>query len=107
MREAGGNRRLTVGPEKFSLPPVVREGLVGLRHLVRVLAPLDGGTEAVAGVEQFVLQTLDHGLLAAGLRVLDQPAETESGLTRRADLDRNLVGRATDPAAADLEGRLH
>src|SRR3982751_1059897 len=62
------------------LPAVVSEGLVGLRHLVGVLTPLDGGTEAVAGVEQLVLETLDHGLLAAGLGVLDQPAQTEGGL---------------------------
>src|SRR4051794_11328557 len=88
------------------LPAVVREGLVGLRHLVGVLAPLDGGTEAVAGVEQLVLETLDHGLLAAGLGVLDQPAQTEGGLPRGTNLDRHLVGRATDTAAADLEGRL-
>src|SRR3954469_15835416 len=88
------------------LPAVVREGLVGLRHLVGVLAPLDGGTEAVAGVEQLVLQPLDHGLLPAGLGVLDQPAQTEGGLPRGTNLDRHLVGRATDTAAADLEGRL-
>src|SRR3954465_15164544 len=88
------------------LPAVVREGLVGLRHLVGVLAPLDGGTEAVASVEQLVLEALDHGLLTAGLGVLDQPAQTESGLPRGTDLDRHLVGRATDTAAADLEGRL-
>src|SRR3954463_5583196 len=89
------------------LPAVVREGLVGLRHLVGVLAPLDRGAGTVAGVEQFVLQPLDHGLLPAGLGVLDQPAQAESGLPRDADLDRHLVGRATDTAAADLEGRLH
>ncbi len=32
-------------------PPVVREGLVGLGHLVRVLATLDGGAVAVVRVE--------------------------------------------------------
>src|SRR4051812_39698674 len=88
------------------LPAVMREGLVGLRHLVGVLASLDRGAEAVARVQQLVLQTLDHGLLAAGLGVLDQPAKPEGGLARGADLDRHLVGRATDTAAADLEGRL-
>src|SRR6185295_2468954 len=47
------------------LPAVVREGLVRLGHLVRVLAPLHGGAKTVARVEQFVHQTLDHGLLPA------------------------------------------
>src|SRR3954471_20654416 len=111
-------RRRLVGPVRLAprpgwrrargggLPAVVREGLVGLRHLVGVLAPLDRSAEAVAGVEQLVLQPLDHGLLPANLGVLNQPAQAESGLARGANLDRNLVGRATDAAAADLEGRL-
>src|SRR5436309_7891938 len=82
------------------LPPVVSEGLVGLGHLVRVLAPLHRGTEAVARVEQLVHQPLDHRLLAARLGVRDQPAQAQGGLARRTHLDRYLVGRATDPAAA-------
>src|SRR6476619_7548831 len=45
------------------LPAVVREGLVGLGHPVRVLATLDRGTEAVAGVEDLVHEALGHGLL--------------------------------------------
>src|SRR3712207_4045211 len=60
-------------------PAVVREGLVRLGHLVRVLAPLHGGTEAVARVEQLVHQALGHRLLAAGAAVLDQPAQPEGG----------------------------
>src|SRR5688500_5915714 len=99
-----GARRAPAG---VLLPAVVREGLVGLGHLVRVLAPLDGGTEAVARVEQLVHEALGHRLLAAGPAVLDQPAEAERGAAGGADLDRDLVGRATDTAAADLEGRLH
>src|SRR3954464_968495 len=88
-------------------PAVVREGLVRLGHLVRVLATLHSGTEAVARVEQLVHQALGHRLLAAAAAVLDEPAQTEGGAAGGADLDRNLVGRTTDAAAADLEGRLH
>src|SRR5829696_257582 len=91
----------------FALPAVVRERLVGLGHLVRVLAPLDAGAEAVAGVEQLVHQALGHGLLAATAAVLDEPAQRERRLPRSADLDRDLVGRATHPAALDLDRRLH
>src|SRR3954454_14617200 len=86
-------------------PAVVREGLVRLGHLVGVLAALDRGTQAVAGVQQLVHQTLGHRLLTTGAAVLDQPAEAERGAPGGADLDRDLVGRTTDAAAADLEGR--
>src|SRR4051812_40215662 len=41
---------------RSGLPAVVREGLVRLGHLVRVLAPLDGGTEPIGGIEQLVHQ---------------------------------------------------
>src|SRR3954467_10637123 len=87
-------------------PAVVREGLVRLGHLVGVLAPLHGGAEAVARVEQFVHQALGHRLLTTPAAVLDEPAQAEGGAPRGTDLDRDLVGRATDTAAADLEGRL-
>src|SRR4051795_8282810 len=76
------------------LPAVVREGPVGLGHLVRVLATLHRGTEAVRSVEEFVLQALDHRLLAAGLREGDQPAQRQGGGATRLDLDRHLVGGA-------------
>nr|AHE14890.1 hypothetical protein asmbl_2 [uncultured bacterium] len=89
-----------------ALPAVVREGLVRLGHLVGVLAALDRGTQTVAGVEQLVHQALGHRLLPTGPAVLDQPAETEGGAAGGADLDRDLVGRTADAAAADLEGRL-
>src|SRR3954471_11472038 len=86
------------------LPAVVREGLVGLRHLVGVLATLHRSTETVARVEQLVHEPLGHGLLAAGPGVGNQPAQAQRGGPERLDLDRHLVGRATDTAAADLEG---
>src|SRR4051794_34941918 len=87
-------------------PAVVREGLVRLGHLVGVLAALDRGTQTVAGVQQLVHEALGHRLLAAGAAVLDQPAQAQRGAARGADLDRDLVGRTADAAAADLEGRL-
>src|SRR3954469_7290372 len=90
------------GADERASPAVVREGLVGLGHLVRVLAPLHGGTQTVARVEQLVHEALGHRLLATGPAVLDQPAEPQCGAARGADLDRDLVGRSTDAAAADL-----
>src|SRR5690606_3573353 len=86
-----------------ALPPVVREGAVGLGHLVGVLAALDRRPQAVAGVQQLVHQPLHHRLLAALPGVLDQPAQPQGGGTGRPDLHRDLVGGATDPAAAHLQ----
>src|SRR3954466_5866224 len=88
-------------------PAVVGEGLVGLGHLVRVLALLHSGTEAVGGVEDLVHQALVHGLLATVGRIPDQPAQRERGAARALDLDRDLVGRAADATGLDLDRRLH
>src|SRR4249919_3218761 len=45
-------------------PAVVGERLVGLGHLVGVLAALDRGAQAVAGVEDLVHEPVGHRLLA-------------------------------------------
>src|SRR3954447_9615969 len=78
---------------RWGLPAVVGEGLVGLRHLVGVLAPFDARAEPVARVEQLVHEALGHGLLAAGPAVADQPAQREGRAAAGAHLDRDLVGR--------------
>ncbi|MBG9885021.1 hypothetical protein ABE10_00155 [Bacillus toyonensis] len=85
----------------------MREGAVRLGHLVGVLTALDRGTEAVRGVQDLVLKTLGHGLLTTALGVADEPAEGEGVRAVRLHLDRDLVGRAADATAADLEGRAH
>src|SRR5690625_2544241 len=85
------------------LPAVVSEGPVRFGHLVRVLTLLDGRPETVAGVDQLVHQTLGHALLSALTRESDQPAQGQRGGPGGTNLDRHLVGRATDTAAADLE----
>src|ERR1035437_6597901 len=91
---------------RSELPAVMREGLVRLGHLVRVFATLHSGTKAVTRVEDLVHQTLGHGLLATLTGVTNHPAESQRGRPATLDLDRNLVGRATNTAALDLKGRL-
>src|SRR6476620_8079375 len=56
-------------------PAVVREGAVGLSHLVGVLATLHRGTEAVGGVEDLVHEALGHRLLTTVRGVADEPAQ--------------------------------
>src|SRR5258708_33743716 len=89
------------------LPAVVGECLVGPGHLVHVLAALDARAEPVAGVKQLVLQSPGHRLLAAAPGIRNQPAQGEGGAAGRADLDRNLVGRAADPPPPELQRPLH
>src|SRR6266700_2473352 len=88
------------------LPAVVGEGLVGLGHLVHVLAALDARAKAVGGVEDLVHQPLGHRLLTALPGERGEPAQRQSGAATSAHLDRHLIGRATDPAALDLQRRL-
>src|SRR5712692_5005115 len=45
------------------LPAVMSEGLVGLRHLVRVLSFLHGGAAVVGGVQQLGGQLVRHAAL--------------------------------------------
>src|ERR1051326_6294018 len=88
-------------------PAVVGEGLVRFGHLVGVLAALHACPEAVARVQQLVHEPLGHRLLAALPGVGHDPAQRQGGATGGPHLDRDLVGRAADPAALDLDRRLH
>ena len=83
------------------------EGLVGLGHLVRVVALLHRVAAVLRGVDELGGEPLAHRLLAAVARVRDEPAHRQRDAALRADLDGDLVGRATDAAALDLELRLH
>src|SRR5690606_28668310 len=87
------------------LPAVVREGAVGLSHLVRVFTLLDSGAAVVGSIQQLAAQTLDHGGLVALAGGSNQPADRQSLTTVRTNLDRNLVGRTTDAAGADFHVR--
>src|SRR5690625_3860550 len=90
----------------LGLPAVVRERPVGFGHSVHVLAALHTGAEAVGGIEELIHQALGHAFFPARAGVVDQPAQGKGVAPSGTDLDRNLVRRATDTAAADLEGGL-
>src|SRR2546422_984840 len=55
------------------LPAIVSERLVGLRHLMRVLALLHGGAAVVRGVEQLGGKLLGHPALDTAPRRADDP----------------------------------
>src|SRR5438067_844694 len=103
---SGTTRAMGVSPGR-GLPAVVGKGLVRLRHPVRVLLLLDGAAAPVRRVEDLAGEPVDHRLLGTGARVLHEPAHGQGDAALRADLDRNLVRRATDTAGAHLDERLH
>src|SRR4029077_934395 len=88
-------------------PAIVREGPVGFRHPVRVLALLHGVPPAIRRVEQLGGEPLGHGLLIAVVRGGDDPADTEGLAPRGAHLDRHLIGGAADAARTHLDRRHH
>src|SRR5262245_60278030 len=94
-----------VAPMVVSSPPVVGEGLVGLRHPVHVVLALERAALLVERVEDLARELLGHPLLAALAREGDQPADGERAATALRHLDRNLVVGAADAAAADFEDR--
>src|SRR5262252_1630965 len=88
-------------------PSVVREGLVGFRHLVCVVALLHCVAAILCRVDEFRRQPLPHRLFPSVPRILYQPAHRQRDPALGPNLDRHLIGGATDATALDLELGLH
>ena len=82
------------------------ERLVGLRHLVRIVAFLDRIALVLERVRQFQRQRLAHRHALAAFGVVNDPAERQAHLAVAADFDRHLIGRAADAAALHFQVRL-
>src|SRR5262245_39857845 len=85
------------------LPAVVREGLVGLRHLVRVFALLHGLAALVGRVDQLVGELVAHALAFARACRVDQPAHRERGRALGPHLDGHLVRRPAHTTRLHLD----
>src|SRR3954453_15121212 len=83
-----------------SLPAVVRERLVGLRHPIHVVLALERVALLLERVEDFTGELVLHVLLAAVPRVGHQPPQRERATAPLRHLDRHLVVRAPDATAA-------
>src|SRR5207249_3808172 len=81
------------------------EGLVGLRHLVRVFASLDRRAEAVHRVDELSGELLAHALAVALAGRLDEPADAEGEPAVAPDLHRDLVRGAANAAGLHLDDR--
>src|SRR2546428_6480889 len=88
------------------LPAIVREGLVGLRHLVCVFALLDRAPLVARGGEdlsgEFFPERVIRPLLGEG----DEPACRQGVTSLRTNLDRDLIVGSAHPPRLDLEHRL-
>src|ERR1700739_2312950 len=77
-----------------SLPPVMRERLVRLRHAMHVFLLLDRSAARVGRVNQLIRELVDHRLARALPRILQQPANRQGLPSERIHFHRNLVVRA-------------
>src|SRR3954467_7437082 len=75
----------------LSLPAVVREGLVRLRHSVDVVLLLEGAALPRDRVLELGRELLLEPLLAPVARELDEPADRERARAALRHLDGNLV----------------
>src|SRR5689334_3661660 len=85
------------------LPPIVREGPIGLGHAVGVFLLLDRVPFALAGQDQLGRQPLRHGLFGPGPRERDEPAHGQGRAAVWPHLNRHLQRGTAHPAALYLE----
>src|SRR5256886_13606847 len=83
------------------LIPEVTESLIALSHFVGLFPPLDRRPHSVSGVHQLAGELLLHTLPRSGPGVTYDPAPGQRRAPVGPDLNRDLVGGATDPAGLD------
>src|SRR4051794_7633913 len=83
------------------------ERAVRLRHAVRVFPLLHRIAAVLRSIHELAGKARRHGFFRPGASRRDQPANGERLSALRTNLDRDLVGRTADAAAADLDARLH
>ncbi len=81
------------------------EGLVGLGHLVDVLALLDGFAFVLGGGDDLVGELQVHGLAFLAAGGFDDPFHGQRVLALGTDFARNLVVGSADAARTNLHGR--
>src|SRR3989442_5477981 len=91
----------------LSLPAIMRERLVGLRHLVRVFSLLYSGAAVARGVEELAGELLGHAALAPTAGGADDPPHRQRGAPVGTHFDRHLIRRPSDPPRLDLDHGLH
>src|SRR6266436_6090762 len=93
-------------PTAALLPPIVRKGLVRLRHAVYIFFLLDGRAFTVRGVEQLVAQLINHSLFGAPAGVSHQPANRQRRPPVRIHFHWHLIVRAAYAPRLHFQQRL-
>src|SRR5918994_4566236 len=88
-------------------PPVMREGLVGLRHAVEVVLALERAALLLERIEELAGELPGHSLLAPIARERHEPADRERASAPSRHLDGHLIVRAANTARAGLEHGRH
>src|SRR5579864_5552729 len=89
-----------------SLPPVMRERLVGFRHAMYIFFLLDGGAAAIGGIQQLVAQLVNHSLFAARPGIGNDPADRQRRPPVGIHFHRHLIVRAAHAPGFHFEQRL-
>src|SRR5260221_971843 len=89
-----------------SLPPIVREGLVGFGHAMNVFLLLDRSAARIGGIDQFIRQPVDHGLAGAFPRILQNPSNRQRLPAKRIHFHRNLIVGAAHAPGLYFQQRL-
>jgi len=82
------------------------KSLVGFGHFVDIVLLLHGSATEVHGIQNFAGQLVAHGALATRGRIGLQPTHRQGLAAALGNLDRHLVGGATNSARFNLDGRL-
>src|SRR5262245_24831604 len=90
-----------------ALPAVMGVRAIRVRHAMRLFALAHRLAALRGGVEELGRELLFHGLARARARRVHHPAHRERRASVGRDLDRDLIGRAADAPALDLDARAH
>src|SRR5262245_20232492 len=97
-----GGPGISPPPGILSLPAVMCERLVGLRHLVGVFSLLHRRPAVVGRIEELGGELGRHALFRSATRGANDPAHAERRATVGTHFDGNLVRRAANPSRLDL-----
>src|ERR1051325_9944796 len=88
-----------------SLPAVMSEGPVRLRHPVSIFLHLEGGPATIRGFDDCSRQLFFHGLCPTVAGRLDQPPHTQREPPLRPDFNWHLIGRSAYAPRSDFDRR--
>src|SRR5882724_6941466 len=108
LRTKAPRERSAVGArlDYILLPAEMCKCLVGLGHLMHLIAFTDGVSQALVGFHDFGGQCFSHGDALPRISEIHEPAQCQGELPIRRDFQRHLVGCATNAPGLYFEAWL-